>query len=293
MLNNDSIQALINLLDDPDEEIVVHIQSKIRSYGIAIIPYLESAWENHEMSTLHQTRIEQIIHEIQFTTIKTALEDWKKSKEFDLIEAWTIISKWQYPGIIEKALRAKIDEIRQDVWMEINDKQTAFEKVKILNKIFYTRYLFKGDNKNYHSPLNSFINTVLETKHGNPLSLSILYSTIAQSLKIPIYGVNLPNHFILAYMDENHVNQLIGNNTNSGVFFYINAFSEGSILYENDIRKFLTDLKLPDEKGYLEPCSHTTIVQRIIINLISSYQSLGKSEKVKELLELKDIITQS
>jgi regulator of sirC expression with transglutaminase-like and TPR domain len=291
MLNIESIQALINLLDDPDEEIVSHVQTKLISYGLAVIPYLENAWETHEMSVLHQSKIEQITHEIQFLAIKIELKNWRKSKEFDLIEVWTIISKWQYPGINENTLRSKINEIRQDVWMEINEKQTAFEKVKILNKIFYKRYLFKGDNKNYHSPLNSYLNTVLETKHGNPLSLSILYSTIAQSLNIPIYGVNLPNHFILAYMDENKVNQFLGNNTNSGVFFYINAFSEGSILYENDIRKFLADLKLPEEKGFFEPCSHTIIVQRIIINLISSYQSLGKPDKVRELLELKEIIT--
>lgn len=290
MLTPESIQALINLLDDPDDEIVSHVQNKIRSIGLSVIPLLESAWENQDISQIHQVRIEQITHEIQFSSIKVELENWIKSKEFDLIEAWIILSKWQYPGINELTIRTKIDLIRQDVWMEINDKQTAFEKVKILNKIFYTRYLFKGDHKNYHSPLNSFINTVLETKHGNPLSLSILYSTIAQSLNIPIYGVNLPNHFILAYMDENRVNQLIGNNTNSGVFFYINAFSDGSILYENDIRKFLSDLKLPEEKGFFEPCSHTTIVQRILINLISSYQSLGKLEKVKELVALKEIV---
>ncbi len=290
MLTPESIQALINLLDDPDEEIVSHVQNQIRSIGLTVIPFLESAWENQDISQIHQVRIEQITHEIQFSSIKVELENWIKSKEFDLIEAWIILSKWQYPGIDELTIRTKIDLIRQDVWMEINDKQTAFEKVKILNKIFYTRYLFKGDHKNYHSPLNSFINTVLETKHGNPLSLSILYSTIAQSLHIPIYGVNLPNHFILAYMDENRVNQLIGNNTNSGVFFYINAFSDGSILYENDIRKFLSDLKLPEEKGFFEPCSHTTIIQRILINLISSYQSLGKLEKVKELVALKEII---
>lgn len=290
MLTQESIQALINLLDDPDDEIVSHVQNKILSIGLSVIPFLESAWENQDISQIHQVRIEQITHEIQFLAIKVELENWIKSKEFDLIEAWIILSKWQYPGIDELTIRTKIDLIRQDVWMEINDKQTAFEKVKILNKIFYTRYLFKGDHKNYHSPLNSFINTVLETKHGNPLSLSILYSTIAQSLNIPIYGVNLPNHFILAYMDENRVNQLIGNNTNSGVFFYINAFSDGSILYENDIRKFLSDLKLPEEKGFFEPCSHTTIIQRILINLISSYQSLGKLEKVKELVALKEII---
>lgn len=293
MLTPESIQALINLLDDPDEQIVSHVQDKIRSIGLSVIPYLENAWENQTISQIHQIRIEQITHDIQFLSIKDELESWAKSKEFNLIEAWILISRWQYPGIDEQNIRAKIAMIRQDVWMEINDNQTAFEKVKILNKIFYTRYLFKGDHKNYHSPLNSFINTVLETKHGNPLSLSILYSTIAQSLNIPIYGVNLPNHFILAYMDENKVNQLVGNNTNSGVFFYINAFSDGSILYENDIRKFLSDLKLPEEKGFFEPCSHTTIVQRILINLISSYQSLGKAEKVKELVELKEILLHS
>ena len=58
---------------------------------------------------------------------------------------------------------------------------------------------FTGNKKNYHSPQNSYLNTVLETKKGNPLSLSILYQVLAESLEIPIKGVNLPNHFILAY----------------------------------------------------------------------------------------------
>ncbi len=291
MLNKDSIQALINLLDDPDEEIIIHVQGKIRSFGKEAIPYLENAWEESEITAIHQQRIEQLTHEIQFNQVKLELELWKKSNELDLIDAWIIISKWQYPGIKETILRTKIDEIRQDVWMEINDQQTAFEKVKIINKIFYRLHHFKGDTKNYHSPLNSYLNTVIETKHGNPLSLSILYSTIAQSLNIPIFGVNLPNHFILAYMDENQVNQLLGNTTNYGVFFYINAFSDGSIIYENDIRNFLSDLKLPEEKGYFEPCAHSIIIQRLLINLISSYQSLGKADKINELLELKEILT--
>ncbi len=290
MLNKDSIFALINLLDDSDEEIIAHVTTKILSFGEEIIPLLETAWENQELSYIHQEKIEQITHEIQLNVIKSELSSWKKSKDFNLIDAWMSISKWQFPGINESLLRSKIDEIRQKVWVEIKDQQTAFEKVKILNKVFYHQFKFKGDNKNYHSPMNSYLNTVLETKHGNPLSLSILYSNVAQSLNIPIYGVNLPNHFILAYIDEHHVNKLIGKNTNSGVFFYINAFSEGSILYENDIRKFLNDLKLSEEKEYFEPCSHTTIIKRIIINLIGSYQSLGKADKVKELLELKEIL---
>jgi regulator of sirC expression with transglutaminase-like and TPR domain len=290
MLTKESVYPLISLLDDPDEEIVNHIIQKIKTFGIEVIPFLENAWEETEMTPIHQEKIELIAHEIQFESIKNELKEWRKSESLNLIDAWIIISKWQYPGINKELILSKIEELKHAVWLEINDNQTGFEKVKVINTIFYNRFHFKGEAKNYHSPLNSYINTVLETKHGNPLSLSIIYSSVAQLLGIPIYGVNLPNHFILAYMDEHQVNKLLGNTTNSGVFFYINAFSGGSILYENDIRKFLAELNLPEEKSYFEPCQHTTIIQRILINLISSYQSLGKAEKVNELLELKEII---
>jgi regulator of sirC expression with transglutaminase-like and TPR domain len=56
--------------------------------------------------------------------------------------------------------------------------------------------------QNYHAPQNSFINIALETKKANPLMLSILYMEVARSAEIPIYGINLPEHFILCYKDE-------------------------------------------------------------------------------------------
>ena len=285
-----AILALIQLLEDPDENIFHHVYQQLLAYGKKVIPILETSWELDVKNIEHQHRIEQLIHEIQFTETQTKLINWKKTEEKDLIEAWIIITNWKYPGINKEIIKDKIDAIKQDVWLEINEQQTAYEKVKILNKIFFNYYKFKGNNQNYHSPLNSFINTVLETKQGNPLSLSIIYSYIAQKLNIPIYGVNLPNHFVLAYIDENKVNNLIGNETNSGVLFYINAFSNGAILYEDDIRTFLSQLKIKEHNSYYEPCANTLIIQRMIINLIASYQSLGNKEQVNELLLLKELI---
>ena len=285
-----AILALIQLLEDPDENIFHHVYQQLLAYGKKVIPILETSWELDVKNIEHQHRIEQLIHEIQFTETQTKLINWKKTEEKDLIEAWIIITNWKYPGINKEIIKDKIDAIKQDVWLEINEQQTAYEKVKILNKIFFNYYKFKGNNQNYHSPLNSYLNTVLETKQGNPLSLSIIYSYIAQKLNIPIYGVNLPNHFVLAYIDENKVNNLIGNETNSGVLFYINAFSNGAILYEDDIRTFLSQLKIKEHNSYYEPCANTLIIQRMIINLIASYQSLGNKEQVNELLLLKELI---
>ena len=45
-LSKKEISALINLLDDPDEEIYVHVKDKFVSFGTKIIPHLELAWED-------------------------------------------------------------------------------------------------------------------------------------------------------------------------------------------------------------------------------------------------------
>jgi regulator of sirC expression with transglutaminase-like and TPR domain len=131
---------------------------------------------------------------------------------------------------------------------------------------------------------------VIESRKGNPLSLSLIYSIIAQSLDLPVYGVNLPNHFILAFMDENGSSLFLPEKNEYGVLFYINPFSKGSILDDKAIKEFLDGLKLPHTREYFEPCSNSAILRRMLTNLISSFQQVGNLEKVDELTELRDLL---
>ena len=289
MANNDSILALINLIDDPDESIYEHIHDRLLSYGAEAIPYLETSWEDQDFGLLFQSRIESLIHEIQFEETKRSLKAWKESSTKDLLTGAIAVAKYQYPGLDEAKVRAQIEEIQKSVWLEINNKQTALEIVRIINKVFFGMYHFQGNAKTFHSPLNSYINTVLETKKGNPLSLSLIYSIIAQNLNIPIYGVNLPNHFILAYMDEYAVNQFLPENNDYGVLFYINPFSKGSLFGIDEIKEFLDGINQPHSRDYFEPCSNTSIIKRMLTNLIASFQEVGNSEKVNELIELREL----
>jgi regulator of sirC expression with transglutaminase-like and TPR domain len=149
---------------------------------------------------------------------------------------------------------------------------------------------FQGDTKNYYSPVNSCINVVMESKKGNPLVISLIYSIIAQKLDLPIYGVNLPNHFILAYMDDKGTGFLSNTQNEYGVLFYINAFSKGSVFDAAEIKSFLDELKLSYERTFFEPCSNTSIIMRMINNLIASYQQIGNAEKVEALIRLKEIL---
>jgi len=290
MLQLSSIQALVNLVDDPDDQIYQHVRGELVKCGTTALPILESTWETDLFGSKHHERIDKIIQEIQFEEVKKELTSWLNSSEKDLVKGACIIAKYENPSLDESEIINSIQNIRRDIWLELNDNQTSFEKVKIFNKIFFSHHKFEGDKDDYFSPANSLINKVLESRKGNPLSLSLIYSVIAQSLDLPIYGVNLPNHFVLAYMDVNGVHALNDQENEYGVLFYINTFARGSILDTEEIKSFLDGLKVEYKRDFFEPCSNTAIIRRMLTNLISSYQQVGKSQIIDDLVELRSIL---
>ena len=272
-MSSTELQALISLLDDPDEDIFNEISQKLISFGDNVIPELESAWEN-SFDHLLQNRIEEIIHHLQYENIKKELTNWKSSDK-DIIDGAIIVAKYQYPDIEEEPIRDYIKQVTQDVWLELNDNLTALEKVKVLNRIIFDVHGFYGNTKNINSPKNSYINNVVETKKGNPITLGIIYLAVCKKLNIPMYGVDVPAHFILSYAEELQ-----------DVLFYLNVFNKGAVFSNHDIDKFLEQLKIEPKKEYYTPCSNLTIIKRLLQHLIYTYDNLGYLDKKEELEDL-------
>jgi len=284
MIDPVEIKSLIKLLDDPDSEIFEHIHEKLLSYGSEAVGYLESAWEQ-AFDPILQDRIANLVHEIQFGIVKDELRLWYQSGSFDLLQGVLTVNKYQYPDLDEQKVINQIEAIKRDIWQQMMYEASPAEQVKLINHVFYNIYGFSGNTSNHQDPQNSYLNQVLETKKGNQISLAIIYSIIAQKLDIPVYGVNLPQHFILAYVDESMETEFEG-----GILFYINAFNRGVMFGRRDVDMFLKTLKLHAEKQFYEPCSNTDIIRRILRNLISAYENLGSAEKVAELNELLEIV---
>jgi len=278
--------ALITLLDDPDEMIYSQVKERFVTLGPPAIPHLETAWEN-SFDAIMQKRIETIIHTIQFEALQNALKNWATSEHDDLLKGVLILARYQYADLDEGKVRKLIQQIKQDVWLELHEDLTAMEKVKILNHVLFEIHQFSGNITNYHAPQNSFINNVLESKKGNPLMLSIIYMLICKELSIPVYGINLPQHFVLAYIND-YANLMDATNKtfSNNILFYINPFSKGLIFDHKDIDQFLKQLNLEPEPKYYHPCNNVDIILRCINNLIFSYEKLGYLEKVKELKKL-------
>ncbi|UEG53953.1 transglutaminase-like domain-containing protein [Mucilaginibacter daejeonensis] len=285
MINEAEINSLIKLLDDPDREIFEHVHDKLISYGPPAIQYLESAWEQ-AFDPIQQERIANLVHELQFSMVKNELELWHQGGGFDLLRGALIINKYQYPDLDEQKIINQIEAIKRDIWMQMMFEGSASDQVKLINHVLYNIYGFSGNTTSHQDPQNSYLSQVLESKRGNQISLAIIYSVIAQRLDIPIYGVNLPQHFILAYVDESMASEF-----ENGVLFYINAFNKGFIFGRRDVDMFLKQLNLNNDKQFYEPCSNTDIVRRILRNLISAYEQLGSTDKVNELKELLAVLS--
>ncbi|WPP53392.1 transglutaminase-like domain-containing protein [Catalinimonas niigatensis] len=274
-MDDKELKALVSLLDDEDQEVLGHVEEKIISFGDAIIPFLEEEWENSFNPNV-QKRIEDIIHVLQFETLKKRLQDWFESKEQDLLKGMWVIATYQYPDLTLEDLKKQLEQIYYEAWLEFKIDTHPFDQIKILNSVLFGKLKFGANTKNFHAPANSMINTVLESKKGNPITLCVIYMLVAQRLKLPVYGVNLPSLFILTYKSKE-------------IQFYINAFNRGLIFSKNDIDNYIAQLKLQPSDIFYQPCDNLNIVRRMLRNLIVSFEKLGdydKSDEIKVLLSL-------
>ena len=277
-LTEKELHALISLLDDEDPEVKSHVQDKIISLGHNVIPILEKKWEDSFNPEL-QKEIEDLVHNLQFSQLKERLYDWVNTPDQDLLTGLWIINTYQYPDLEFDKLNTDMHQIYFDVWTAFKNNLLPHEQIRIINSVLFNSLRFSANTKNFHSPGNSMLSNVLDTKKGNPISLCAIYLLVAKKLGLPIYGVNLPNLFVLTYKSAD-------------VNFYINAFNKGLVFNKQDINNYLSHLKIEPRDVFFEPCSNKDIIVRTIRNLIVSFEKLGETEKVNEIKELLNIVSE-
>ncbi len=282
-MDRDKVSALISLLDDPNEVVYSTVEEELLKEELTVIGELEKAWE-YSCDDFFQRRVENIIHTLQLTDVKSLLLKWVMEGGKDLLYGAFLVAKYQYPELDYNELNKIIELIRRDVWLELNDHLTSIEKIRILNHIFFDLHNYTRNNANFYAPQNCYINDVLKSKKGNPISLSIIYSVVSQRLGLPVYGVNLPKNFILCYLDENIMK--MGENGLDEVMFYINPVNKGAILGRREIEYFLKQQKLEQHKEYFRPCSNKDIIKRVLLNLVYAYETQGQESKMKEIKAL-------
>jgi regulator of sirC expression with transglutaminase-like and TPR domain len=189
-----------------------------------------------------------------------------------------LVATYQYPDLEFIKIKDQVQQIYYETWLEFKPDAVPLDQIKIINSVIFNKLKFSPNTKNFHSVGNSMINVVLESRKGNPISLCCLYMLVAQRMKLPIYGVNLPNLFILTYKQGRHQ-------------FYINVFNKGLVFSKQDIDNYLSNLQLKPNDIYYQPCSHLDIVRRVLRNMMVAFEKAGEEEKELEIRGLLEVLS--
>lgn len=285
MVEIKELEALVSLVDEPNEDMFDVIRQKIISYGKLAIPVLDDVWVN-TMGDSESNRIESIIEDIRQGILITDFNLWVSDPKSDIIDGLIIISKYFHPDFNEKYYITLFDKLCRDTWLELNDNLTALEKIKVLNHVFYSVYNFTSDNKSTLYSDTYFLNRIFDHKIGSEMALGILYIAVAQKLNIPIYGVDLPGHFILAYLDSIENYRYGKEYSELDVMFYINASKDGTAFTRNEISHYISQMKVEQSEKHFSPCANLVVYRRMLSELIDSLELENKTSKTVVLKKL-------
>ena len=77
------------------------------------------------------------------------------------------------------------------------EEKDAYQLLDAINYVMFQEEGFRGNTSNYYNPNNSYIDKVLETRQGIPITLCILYMLIAKRVGVFLEPINFPRHFLL------------------------------------------------------------------------------------------------
>ena len=64
-----------------------------------------------------QSRLEELIHTLQYEQLKKRLVEWNEQDEPDLLEGMWLVATYQYPDLDLQKLRQDLEQIYYEAWL--------------------------------------------------------------------------------------------------------------------------------------------------------------------------------
>lgn len=283
MQQSREIEALLHLIDDPDEEVFGAVSNKIVEYGRTIIPNLENLWESTVDEDLQQ-RIELLIHRLHFTDLTEDFKQWNLAGHHDLMVGALLAAKFQYPDLSTAPALMEMEKLRRNIWLELNNYLTPLEQVRIVTGILYGYYGLKGTELSYNSLNDFLLPKVLESKKGNQVSNGILYLILCELLDIPVKAIGVPKQFVLAFFKPGYTSR----NTEEHLLkieFFVDP-TTGQVFSHKDLEAYFKRINVPPVHAYFKPLSNKRVIQTLLEEMIHCFDEEKTLYKKDELLQL-------
>ena len=288
MHKNKEINALLNLIDDPDNEVFEIISNRIMNYGKTVVPDLEHLWENTECNNI-QTRIEILIHKLQYKELQNDLTEWSSNTYNDLLFGALLVAKYQYPDLHTTPILQDLDRIKRNIWLELNNNLTPLEQANVLSSILYNYYQLSTNDVCYENPNDFFINKVLECKRGNAISMGILYQVMCDLLDINASIINIPKQMIIGFYHSDFYAAKSNDDPRDKIHFYVDAVNGQAYSY-TEIEKYFKRISEKPTIEHFKPLSQKKIIKVLLEEVGKCFINAKNEDKTEEVTALVKIL---
>lgn len=221
--------------------------------------------------------------------VESIINDWKtdvvepiiKVNDLDKITNSALqLSKILYHDDLD--LEKNLHDIRI-LHRELNDKVKERSKkelvnrptqiIEIINEFMFKEKEFRSNIHDYQNPMNNFLNVVLQKKIGIPITLSIIYISLGNSINFRLYPINFPGHFLVKHILDENRNEII-----------IDPFNQGRIMddysLKNILDRFFPYQKILVTKSLLEKTTLSYVIIRLLNNLKESFFEIQEFERL-------------
>ena len=185
----------------------------------------------------------------------------RRETDVDLVTAALEIARDGQGNLAFEPTRIRLQKSIARLTHPVTQAGSDVEELKLLVRHMTEELNLRGDEDCFLEPDASYLNRVLETGRGIPISLSLVYLNVANELGIPLEPISAPSHFLTRLQTDS------GN-------LYIDAFDNGRIMEELECIEWLhgiTELPTEEIRRSLKPVDERTIMIRMLNNLKSLF----------------------
>ena len=251
-------EALLSLLDDTSPTVRRALLARFSSHGAAAATLLQGvANSSNRVLARHAA---WFIDELKLADPVSEFRSFIRSLNYELETGSLLLARTITPALDVGACRAELDEIAARCRELISEPSTHREKCRVINRVLFHEWGFRGNVEQYTDPLNSLIDKVLARRKGIPISLSILYLLISERLGLPLEPVGLPGHFVVGcYADD--------------APFFIDPFEQGLFRDADEVFSLLRSNHIAPKPSDLAPTTVREVLCRSCRNLANHYSA--------------------
>ena len=177
------------------------------------------------------------------------------------------------PAAVEQTLREMAAEICSRV---CSGSQRAL--VAQLHEVLFEEMAFSGNTDDYYDTANSYLPSVLQSRRGIPVTLSLVYKAVAQQVGLAARGINAPAHFLAAVEID-------------GAWMIVDAFDGGRVLTIEEVFERLekqTGTPIERSENLLSTATHPQWIARLIRNL---EQIFKRQDRQIDMLAMQELLS--